>query len=311
MEHQRATEEPGPQPPPAFGQVTSGGGEGRGTAGLGDPECPRRERLGAGEQLGGSPHLEQSGQAGNNPVDYVCARAQCPPPPALHILRYSLKTSNPRAAPAALTPALALAGRQPPALCQPAPPGPGMPCGVGRPPAMGNCTKTPERRLPKVRPPCARPGGQEEGGGSPGSVPPLATDTYSACRMGSRALVLRSLAPATPRTWRRRHSPRRCRITRCCRGWWGQPASSCGRASPSPSWYVSPLPTHPPHRAPRCRPRASGGFRAGSPGGSVGVGATWLFALSLSQDRELRPEEIEGEEAWGRGTGRGWRQCRR
>ncbi|XP_065492232.1 calcium-binding protein 2 isoform X4 [Caloenas nicobarica] len=55
--------------------------------------------------------------------------------------------------------------------------------------------------------------------------------------MGSRAPVLRSLAPGTPRMWWRRRSPRHCRITRCCRGWWGRPASSCGRASPSPSWY--------------------------------------------------------------------------
>ncbi|XP_050192526.1 calcium-binding protein 2 isoform X2 [Myiozetetes cayanensis] len=34
--------------------------------------------------------------------------------------------------------------------------------------------------------------------------------------------------------WTRRRPPL-CRDTRCCRGWWGRPASSCGRASPSPS----------------------------------------------------------------------------
>ncbi|XP_065695096.2 calcium-binding protein 2 isoform X1 [Patagioenas fasciata] len=195
MEHQRATEEPGPQPPPAFGQVTSGGGKGRGTAGLGDPECPRRERLGAGEQLGGSPHLEQSGQAGNNPVDYVCARARCPPPPALHILRYSIKTSNPWAAPAALTPALALAGQQPPAPCQPAPAGPGMPCGVGRPPAMGNCTKTPERRLPKDGKPrsgAPAPGtGDTEDAAEAAQSPPLQNYSVLQGLVGPACIFLR------------------------------------------------------------------------------------------------------------------------
>ncbi|XP_074442663.1 calcium-binding protein 2 isoform X2 [Larus michahellis] len=54
-------------------------------------------------------------------------------------------------------------------------------------------------------------------------------------RMGSHTPAPRS--PGTPRRRGRWCRPPRCRATRCCRGWWGQPASSCGRASPSPSWY--------------------------------------------------------------------------
>uniref|UniRef100_A0A8C3Q3X8 Uncharacterized protein n=1 Tax=Geospiza parvula TaxID=87175 RepID=A0A8C3Q3X8_GEOPR len=53
--------------------------------------------------------------------------------------------------------------------------------------------------------------------------------------MGSHARALQAPAQGTLRTcWTRRRPPR-CRDTRCCRGWWGLPASSCGRASPSPS----------------------------------------------------------------------------
>ncbi|XP_051633114.1 calcium-binding protein 2 isoform X1 [Manacus candei] len=82
-----------------------------------------------------------------------------------------------------------------------------------------------------------------------------------------------------------RHRPPLCRDTRCCRGWWGRPASSCGRASPSPSGYV-------PVSSPR-RPCPRGG-EGRIPAGSLAVGPLlWLFPLSLPQDRELRPEEIE------------------
>ncbi|XP_054684180.1 calcium-binding protein 2 isoform X3 [Grus americana] len=103
---------------------------------------------------------------------------------------------------------------------------------------MGNCTKTPERRLPKVRPARAHPGGQEEGGGEAQlTPPPVATDARCARRTGSHTPAPQAPAPGTPRRWRRRRSLPRCRATRCCRGWWGRPASSCGRASPSPSWY--------------------------------------------------------------------------
>ncbi|XP_058708530.1 calcium-binding protein 2 isoform X3 [Poecile atricapillus] len=55
--------------------------------------------------------------------------------------------------------------------------------------------------------------------------------------MGSRARALQAPAQGTPRTCWTRRKPPRCRDTRCCRGWWGRPASSCGRASPSPNGY--------------------------------------------------------------------------
>ncbi|XP_027552221.1 calcium-binding protein 2 isoform X1 [Neopelma chrysocephalum] len=103
--------------------------------------------------------------------------------------------------------------------------------------------------------------------------------------MGSRALVSQAPAGGTQRMRWTRHRPPLCRDTRCCRGWWGQPASSCGRASPSPSGYV-------PVSSP-CRPCPRGG-EGRIPAGSLGVGPLLrLFPLSLPQDRELRPEEIE------------------
>ncbi|XP_040985066.1 calcium-binding protein 2 isoform X2 [Aquila chrysaetos chrysaetos] len=214
-ERRGAGEEPGLQPPPAFGQVTGGRGEGRGMAGHwregGGPECPHGEGWGTGEQLGGSPHLEQGGRAGNNPGDYVCARARrTPPPPALHIPRYSIKTSNPHAATAAITP----------------PPGPGSPRRVGSP---QDCAS---------RPPGARHALRRGGSPQPWATAPRPLSGGS-LRMGSRAPVPQSPAPVTPRKRRRRRSLHRCRIIRCCRGWWGRPASSCGKASPSPSWTES------------------------------------------------------------------------
>ncbi|KAM7110036.1 calcium-binding protein 2-like isoform 3-T3 [Ciconia maguari] len=109
-ERQWAAEEPGPQPPPAFGQPRP----------LSHPPRPRPRLAPAGRQ---------------------------PPGP-----------------------------RQPPGLRQPAPRG--QACPAARLPAMGNCTKTPERRLPKVRP------GPPRGG--PGSGPPLrpAADARSAPQDG-------------------------------------------------------------------------------------------------------------------------------
>ncbi|XP_065450540.1 calcium-binding protein 2 isoform X3 [Chrysemys picta bellii] len=47
----------------------------------------------------------------------------------------------------------------------------------------------------------------------------------------------RPLAGTTPTTRTPPRRPRHCRATRCCMGWWGRPASSCARASPSPSSY--------------------------------------------------------------------------
>uniref|UniRef100_A0A8B9PM81 Calcium binding protein 2 n=1 Tax=Apteryx owenii TaxID=8824 RepID=A0A8B9PM81_APTOW len=60
----------------------------------------------------------------------------------------------------------------------------------------------------------------------------------SASRTGSSTPAARPRAPKTPMSWQRPRSHLRCRTTRCCTGWWGQPASSSARASPSPSWYV-------------------------------------------------------------------------
>uniref|UniRef100_A0A8C6Z4W3 Calcium-binding protein 2-like n=1 Tax=Nothoprocta perdicaria TaxID=30464 RepID=A0A8C6Z4W3_NOTPE len=64
----------------------------------------------------------------------------------------------------------------------------------------------------------------------------------SAYRMGSSTRAARPQAPKTPTSWRRPRSRHRCRTTRCCMDWWGQPASSSARASPSPSWCVWPQP---------------------------------------------------------------------
>ncbi|XP_064571230.1 calcium-binding protein 2 isoform X2 [Zonotrichia leucophrys gambelii] len=102
--------------------------------------------------------------------------------------------------------------------------------------------------------------------------------------MGSRARALQAPAQGTLRTcWTRRRLPR-CRDTRCCRGWWGRPASSCGRASPSPNGYGTVLPL----------PACSRGTQGRIPVGSPGAGPLLrLFPFSLPQDRELRPEEIE------------------
>ncbi|XP_064922499.1 calcium-binding protein 2 isoform X5 [Columba livia] len=118
-------------------------------------------------------------------------------------------------------------------------PGPQPPPAFGQPPPLSHRPWPWRGGSPQhcaSRPPRGQACPAVWGGPQPWATAPRPLSGGSP-RMGSRALVLRSLAPATPRTWRRRHSPRRCRITRCCRGWWGQPASSCGRASPSPSWY--------------------------------------------------------------------------
>ncbi|XP_031463131.1 calcium-binding protein 2 isoform X2 [Phasianus colchicus] len=85
----------------------------------------------------------------------VCAGSVQPPRPALHIPRYSIKTVNPHAASVTIKkprPGAAGPERRPPRTAPGGPPGgPVMP---GHPLAMGNCTKTPERRLSKVRPKC-------------------------------------------------------------------------------------------------------------------------------------------------------------
>ncbi|XP_075611680.1 calcium-binding protein 2 isoform X2 [Balearica regulorum gibbericeps] len=123
LERRRATEETGPQPPPAFGQ-------------------PR-------------------------PLSH-------PPQP------------RPRLAPAR---------RQPPGLCQPAPRGQACPAARGRPPAMGNCTKTPERRLPKDgKPHSGAPG---SGAGDPEEVveaaqsPPLQSYSVLQGLVGPACIFLR------------------------------------------------------------------------------------------------------------------------
>ncbi|KAM6274569.1 calcium-binding protein 2 isoform 4-T4 [Porphyrio hochstetteri] len=84
------------------------------------------------------------------------------------------------------------------------------------------------------RPPGARHALRCWGGPRPWATAPRPLSGGSP-RTGSRTLAPR--APVTPRKQRRRRSPPRCRTTQCCRAWWGRPASSCGRASPSPSWY--------------------------------------------------------------------------
>lgn len=162
------------------------------------------------------------------------------------------------------------------------------------------------------------------GCGLPGGCLPLPAG--SARRTGGSAAA--PPAPRRPRRRRRPRSRRRCRTTRCCTGWWGRPASSSARASPSPSWYVSlvapPASFFPEgtSRAPRVKttpwrclvappfpcPRLkswhtdpTGSPAATSPpapGGVLGWGPSLQPAFSC-QDRELRPEEIEGK-AWGR-----------
>uniref|UniRef100_A0A452IBV2 EF-hand domain-containing protein n=1 Tax=Gopherus agassizii TaxID=38772 RepID=A0A452IBV2_9SAUR len=77
---------------------------------------------------------------------------------------------------------------------------------------------------------------------------PLAANCPLCRRTASSAQAPRAPRPpagTTPTTQMPASRPRRCRATRCCKGWWGRPASSCARASPSPSSYVPapcPLP---------------------------------------------------------------------
>lgn len=81
---------------------------------------------------------------------------------------------------------------------------------------------------------------------------------------------------------------------------WGRRASSSGRALPSHSWYVSAVPPPP---VPGCISVLWGSPPSQLP---AGVDLGWLRGGSrppacvlFCQDRELRPEEIEGE-VWGR-----------
>lgn len=124
VELRRAAEEPWPRPPLAFGQVT-GGGDGpraRWVPGV------LRAFAGRLRDWGTAGRLPTSG-AGNNPKDYARGRGTHPPAPALHIPRYSIKTSNPR--------------WQPRGLRHPAHPGPGMSCGAGAAPSHGQLHQDP------------------------------------------------------------------------------------------------------------------------------------------------------------------------
>ncbi|KAM7110037.1 calcium-binding protein 2-like isoform 4-T4 [Ciconia maguari] len=126
-ERQWAAEEPGPQPPPAFGQPRP----------LSHPPRPRPRLAPAGRQ---------------------------PPGP-----------------------------RQPPGLRQPAPRG--QACPAARLPAMGNCTKTPERRLPKDGKP--RSGPPTPGAGDPEEAaevaqsPPLQSYSVLQGLVGPACIFLR------------------------------------------------------------------------------------------------------------------------
>ncbi|XP_031463132.1 calcium-binding protein 2 isoform X3 [Phasianus colchicus] len=94
----------------------------------------------------------------------VCAGSVQPPRPALHIPRYSIKTVNPHAASVTIKkprPGAAGPERRPPRTAPGGPPGgPVMP---GHPLAMGNCTKTPERRLSKDGKQRSGPPGPQDG----------------------------------------------------------------------------------------------------------------------------------------------------
>ncbi|KAM7110035.1 uncharacterized protein J5F26_005803 isoform 2-T2 [Ciconia maguari] len=211
-ERQWAAEEPGPQPPPAFGQVTGGGGEGRGAAGPGGQGAP----AGMPGNSWAAPHIwsraaERGIIRGIMRVRGRGAPPACPAYPQIFHKNLKSPRSHGRS-------------RTPPG------PGPGSPRPGGSPRDRGS------PRDCGSRPPGARHALRH--GSQPWATAPRPLSGGSP-RTGSRAPAPRPPAPGTPRRRRRWRSLPRCRATRCCRGWWGRPASSCGRASPSPSWTES------------------------------------------------------------------------
>lgn len=109
-----------------------------------------------GNSWAAPPHLERRGRAGHNPGDYVCVcgqRAAPPPRPAYPEIFHKNRKSPRSLCYYKKTPSWRGRARAAaPQDCARWPPG-----GTGyawAPLAMGNCTKTPERRLSKVRLKC-------------------------------------------------------------------------------------------------------------------------------------------------------------
>ncbi|XP_032852365.2 calcium-binding protein 2 isoform X2 [Tyto alba] len=121
---------------------------------MGGREWPCGEAGGPGNSWA-APHIWN--RAAEQGIIRGIMRGRSTPPPATacpaYIPRYSIKTSNPHAATATLT----LPPPQP-RTTSPAPWGQACPSLRGLPLAMGNCTKTPERRLPKDGKPRSGPG---------------------------------------------------------------------------------------------------------------------------------------------------------
>ncbi|XP_068800455.1 calcium-binding protein 2 isoform X1 [Struthio camelus] len=124
-----------PRGSPPAGARTGGTAPARGAAGA---AARTRELAGGRCGLARPPAPPAPGTTAGRPRSIPRTRCpRCPPPPGSHC--YYKKTS----------PGLSWPERQPQGLRQPAARGQACPAARGEPPAMGNCTKTPERRLSK------------------------------------------------------------------------------------------------------------------------------------------------------------------